>query len=191
MLIGVVTDKHIFTLRPLKAFSPACVVVPHSVLLNAMSGAASPTDVTAVSAQAGPTNVEFGPALAAHSEAPRLPGGFEPSVREPHREKNAWHPPRCIARRLSKKEMDSCPRARRALDAEWEKLRFLKRPHPVKGGGSWDEGNVREASSVREDARKAGKTIHFGRCVERRHGKGSELAGGAREEDEGSVRSPW
>ncbi len=28
--------------------------------------------------------------------------------------------------------MDSCPRARKALDAEWEKLRFLKRPIPLK-----------------------------------------------------------
>ena len=58
--------------------------------------------VGAVSAQAGPTNVELGPALAADSEAPRLPRELEPSVREPHREKNAWHPPGCIARKLSK-----------------------------------------------------------------------------------------
>ena len=74
--------------------------------------------------------------------------------------------------------MTSCPRARKALDAEWEKLRFLKRPHPTKGVGALDEGNVREASSVREEARQAGKTVHFGRIVELCHEKGSELADG-------------
>ena len=56
------------------------------------------------------------------------------------------------------------------------KLRFLKRPHPTKGVGAWDEGGVREARSVREDARQAGKTVHFGRIVELCHEKGSELA---------------
>ena len=51
------------------------------------------------------------------------------------------------------------------MDAEWEKLRFLKRPHPTEGVGAWDEGGVREAASVREEARQAGKTVHFGRIV--------------------------
>jgi hypothetical protein len=97
------------------------------------------------------------------------------NAREPHRERYVWHPPGCSARKLSKKEMASCPRARKALDAEWEKLRFLKRPDPGKGVGAWDEGNVREASSVREEARLAGKTVHFGRPVELCHEKGSEL----------------
>ena len=36
------------------------------------------------------------------------------------------------------------------MDTEWEKLRFLKRPHPTEGVGAWDEGNVREAASVRK-----------------------------------------
>ena len=71
--------------------------------------------------------------------------------------------------------MDSCPRAKKALDAEWEKLRFLKRPHPTKGVGAWDEGNVREASSVRKEAQRLGKTVHFARIVELCHEKGSEL----------------
>jgi hypothetical protein len=72
--------------------------------------------------------------------------------------------------------MDACPKARKALSAEWEKLRFLKRPHPVQGQGAWGEGNVREASSVRDAARAAGNTVHFGRIVEPCHEKGSELA---------------
>ncbi len=71
--------------------------------------------------------------------------------------------------------MESCPKAREALDAEWEQLRILKRPHPTKGVGAWDEGNVREASAVRKEAQQAGKTVHFGRSVELCHEKGSEL----------------
>ena len=104
-------------------------------------------------------------ALAANVVIPRLPLDDEPDEKEPHREKNTWHPPGCIARKLCKREMESCPRAKKALDAEWEKLRFLKRPHPTKGVGAWDEGNVREASSVRREAQRMGKTVHFGRIV--------------------------
>ena len=75
--------------------------------------------------------------------------------------------------------METCPRTRKALDAEWEKLRFLKRSHPTKGVGACDEGNVREAGSVREEARQAGNTVHLGRIVEYCHGKkGSELEDG-------------
>mgnify|MGYP002806181890 CR=1 FL=1 len=59
--------------------------------------------------------------------------------------------------------MESCPGARKALDAEWEKQRTLKRPHPTQGLGAWDEGNVREASEVRAEARLKGLTVHFGR----------------------------
>ena len=57
-------------------------------------------------------------ALAATVVIPRLPLDDEPSEPEPHREKNTWHPPGCIARKLSKKEMESCPKAKKALDAE-------------------------------------------------------------------------
>ena len=46
----------------------------------------------------------------------------------------------------------------------------------AKGVGAWDEGSVREASSVRAEARKAGKTVHFGRIVVLCHEEGSELA---------------
>ena len=96
---------------------------------------------------------------------PRLPLDDGPDEKEPHRDRKTWHPPCCIARTLSRKEMESCPKARKALDAEWERLRFLKRPHPTKGVGAWDEGNVREASSVRKEAQQAGKTVHLGRIV--------------------------
>jgi hypothetical protein len=58
------------------------------------------------------------------------------------------------------------------------KLRYLKRPHPTKGFGAWDEGNVREASAIRKRAQIAGETVHFGRIVELCHEKGSELKSG-------------
>ena len=125
-----------------------------------------------VSATAGPS--DWCANLIHDDDIPRLPGEFE-TLREPHRERNTWHPQGCIARTLSKKEMDACPKARKALYAEWEKLRFLKRPDPVKGFGAWDEGNVREASSVREEARQADKTVHFGRIVELCHDGGKRV----------------
>ena len=126
------------------------------------------------SALAGPTDWQS--TLIHDDDLPRLPREFE-ALREPHRERHgSWHPPGCIARKLSKREMDACPKARKALVSEWEKLRFLKRPSPVKGEGAWNEGNVREASSVRDAAHAAGKTVHFGRIVELCHEKGSELA---------------
>ncbi len=59
---------------------------------------------------------------------PRLPMDGEPDEKEPHREKAVWHPPCCIARTLSKKEMESCPKAKKALDAEWEHLDFSNGP---------------------------------------------------------------
>ena len=85
-----------------------------------------------------------------------------PGVAEqgPHRDKNIRISPCCIARKLTKKEMSTDPRAKAALDAEWEKLCFLKRPHPIKGHGAWDEGNVREASAVRKEAQDKGRTFH-------------------------------
>jgi hypothetical protein len=58
------------------------------------------------------------------------------------------------------------------------KLRFLKRPHPVKGPGAWDEGNVREADSVRAKARQDGNTVQFGWIYEQCPEKGSDLADG-------------
>jgi hypothetical protein len=45
------------------------------------------------------------------------------------------------------------------------------------GFGAWDEGNFREASEVRGEARPEGLTVNFGRIYELCH-KGSELADG-------------
>ncbi len=53
--------------------------------------------------------------LLTDDDIPRLPGEF--AALEPHLDRGTWYPPGCIARTLSKKEMDTCPRARRALYA--------------------------------------------------------------------------
>ena len=90
-------------------------------------------EVAAAHAAAAPSaDTECWSAMAAHSVVPRLPSVDEPAQTEPHRDQNAQCYPCCTARKLSRKEMEACPRARKALDAEWEKLRFLKRPHPTK-----------------------------------------------------------
>ncbi len=57
------------------------------------------------------------------------------------------------------------------------KLRTLKRPYPTKGIGAWDEGNTREASDVRHEARLKNLMVHLGRICELCHEKESELAG--------------
>ena len=70
------------------------------------------------------------------------------------------------------------PQGEQTLDAAREQLIVLKRPHPVEGLGAWDEGNIREASSVRADARHNGNTVHVGRICELCHEEGSELEDG-------------
>ena len=63
--------------------------------------------------------------------------------------------PDSVARKVHRSEWgkDKC---RRALDNEWERLRTMKWPDG-KGYGTWDESKVKEASEVREQARKSGK----------------------------------
>ena len=116
------------------------------------------------------------PAAPASSGVPNLPRTTEPTPTA-HRDEIAEEPtqvnPACIARKLSRKEMGTCPKAKkRPLDAEWEQPRTLKRPYPAKGFGAWDETNVREASEVRAKARQDGNAVHFGRICELCHEKG-------------------
>ena len=58
------------------------------------------------------------------------------------------------------------------------KLRFLKRPHPVKGLGAWDESRVMEADHVRAKVRQEGNVVHFGRSCEFCHEEDCELEDG-------------
>ena len=97
--------------------------------------------LTARNANAVPPGPAVGPALVAADaslgyeadsgdEIPRLPRAESSDEQGPHREKNDWHPPCCIARKLSKKEMTTDIKAKAALDAEWENYVFSSAPIP-------------------------------------------------------------
>ena len=68
----------------------------------------------------------------------------------------------CVARSVGKREIMSNPGAKKAMDAEWDKLR--KRV-------VWDESGVREWAEVAAKAKNENKKVHVGRvfgiCVEK------------------------
>ncbi len=67
-----------------------------------------------------------------------------------------------VARPVGRQEMTDCPIAQAAMQKEWEALKTQK---------VWDLLIVREKSDVVTEARKASKTVQFGRvhgiCVEK------------------------
>ena len=71
-----------------------------------------------------------------------------------------------VARLVSKDEVASNPKAKAALDKEWENLRTK---------GVWDEKRVRECRDIVAEVRRDGKTVHLGRIFEACYEKGSEL----------------
>ena len=71
-----------------------------------------------------------------------------------------------VARLVPKDEVKKSPKAKAALDKEWENLRTK---------GVWDESRVKECKSIVEEARKKGETVHLGRIFEACYEKGSEL----------------
>ena len=72
-----------------------------------------------------------------------------------------------VARLVPKDEIRKNPKAKAALDKEWENLRAK---------GVWDESRVRECRSIVEEARRKGETVHLGRIFEACYEKGSELS---------------
>ena len=70
----------------------------------------------------------------------------------------------CVARPVSKAELERTPAAREARDAEGNRLQNKK---------VWDLDTVREWREVAREARVSGKEIHIGRifgiCVEKNH----------------------
>jgi hypothetical protein len=110
---------------------------------------------------------------------PALPRAVHPRDLQGHREKIRSFEglyPACIARKVSKNEVQRTPAAKAALDKEWEKLANHKRPDPKdKGVGCWDVGRVMEVDEVRAQARKEGKKVHIGRICELCVQKNSEL----------------
>jgi len=74
-----------------------------------------------------------------------------------------------VARLVPKDEVRKNPKAKAALDKEWENLRTK---------GIWDESRVRECKSIVDEARGQGKTVHLARIFEACYEKGSELPAG-------------
>ena len=62
-----------------------------------------------------------------------------------------------VARLVSKDEVTSNPKAKAALDKEWDNLR---------NKGVWDEKRVCECRDIVAEARREGKTAHLGRIFE-------------------------
>ena len=71
-----------------------------------------------------------------------------------------------VARLVSKEEIANNPKARAALDKEWENLRTK---------GVWDEARVRECRRIIREAHASGSKVHLGRIFEACYEKGSEL----------------
>ena len=71
-----------------------------------------------------------------------------------------------VAKLLSKAEIAEDPDAQRAMDEEYQKLQK---------GGTWDISKVRPRRVIVAEARRAGKTVHFGRVFGICSIKGSEL----------------
>ena len=92
--------------------------------------------------------------------APRMPcATARPSA---HREKTSAHGlfNACVARPVKPAEVKTNPKARAAMQTEWERLRKVKRPDGTHG--VWDEAAVQEWSAVRASARRIGKKINVG-----------------------------
>ena len=71
-----------------------------------------------------------------------------------------------VARLVPRDEVARTPKAKAALDAEWERLRAK---------GTWDEVRVQECRKVIGEAHRKGETVHLGRIFEACYEKGSEL----------------
>ena len=82
--------------------------------------------------------------------------------------KVALEPFSAVARLVLKDDDAKNPKAKAALDKDWENLSLRTK-------GVWDESRVRECKSIVEEARKNGQTIHLGRIFEACYEKGSEL----------------
>ncbi|MCP3881916.1 MAG: hypothetical protein GY701_26530, partial [Sulfitobacter sp.] len=120
------------------------------------------------------------PAAAVIAAIPRLP---RDELSTSHRDKLqsavlAASLPGAVARKVSRSEFSSNPDAKAAMDAEWTKLRFQKRPNSSKKG-VWDETRVEEAHDVRERYKTSKEKTHFGRIIELCMEKGSELPKGS------------
>ena len=95
-----------------------------------------------------------------HSDIPEMPLRSTPYIHRSH-DQTVFCYSACVARPVDRKERLANPKAKAALDKEWNKLITQ---------GCWDYATVREWSDVSAEARKTGAVAHVGRifdiCVE-------------------------
>ena len=72
-----------------------------------------------------------------------------------------------VARLVSKQEVAANPKAKAAMDKEWNNLREK---------GVWDEKRARECRDIVSEAKRQNQTVHLGRIFEACYEKGSELS---------------
>ena len=72
-----------------------------------------------------------------------------------------------VARLVSKQEVAANPKAKAAMDKEWQNLQAK---------GVWDEKRVRECRDIVNEAKRNKQTVHLGRIFEACYEKGSELS---------------
>ena len=101
-----------------------------------------------------------------NNSSPPMPCFPATHAHRPKRDRTYYGIPGCVARPVSKLELEASPKAVKARDDEWRKLREKD---------VWDESVVMEWNDARKIASSKGQTIHlarlFGICV----GKGSEI----------------
>ncbi len=73
---------------------------------------------------------------------------------------DAYHLPLAVARKVKRQEIESKPKAREAVDIEFNKLATQSHPDG-KGNGVWDIKTVREKRDVRWEANKIGVVVLF------------------------------
>ena len=71
-----------------------------------------------------------------------------------------------VAQSFSKKEAAGNPKAQKTIKKEWDRLCRL---------GTWDESKVRNWADVKNEAKRAGETVHIGRLLPTLVEKSSEL----------------
>merc|ERR1712004_966466 len=89
---------------------------------------------------------------------------YEPKHRPKLRRKIPFNA--CVARPVSRREQRANSEARKAMLAEWKRLRDMK---------TWDDAAVEDWSVVARRARAAGEEVHFGYLLGMCFEKGSEL----------------
>ncbi len=125
--------------------------------------------------------IQQGMAKVRNSTTPAFPCQMkDPTVPNKHRQNLVTSTdslPLAVARKVKRQEIEREPKARAAVDLEFQKLATQSHPDG-KGHGVWDIKSVREKRDVRWEANKANIVVFFAMIAELCFQKGSELEDG-------------